>query len=221
MSWADAAKRAKEHDQGSGEFLRLDDGDSVLVTFLGTPKPRDVIWDPSEHRSYDAESDRGQELEAEGERVKLRWVLKVGIGDDIKTWETSNQTFGDEVVEALNRNERSKTLFEITRKGTGKDTRYKVYRNRDLTAAECEIFAIQDKPSGDHPSQVASNGKIDQGAADVIKETLEGVDMMEQAKFLNQYDAKRFTDIPADKANAALMGARQLVEREKYLAGAK
>lgn len=215
-SWAEAKKRSDDYDDG-GDYLKLKDGQSILCTFVGTPKPREVVWDNIAGRSRDADTPEGKDLVAEGERVKLRWVLGVAIDGDIKTWETSNMTFNDEVLEAFDDAPREKTVWKLKRKGLGKDTKYSVRRARDMTSAELEIFAIQDRDSGGRPATNGGSDKLDAVATDAIKQALEGVDIAEQAAFLNYFEAKRFSDIPADQAEQALHLARQTKEREKWL----
>lgn len=220
MEWNEARTRSVEAsgDDGSGSYLKLKDGDKVEVAFLGGPKPRETIWDDG--RSHDVESDDWNRLVAQGKKPKLRWVLNVGVGDDIKTWETSNRTFQDEILDAIEDRDPTKNYFTITRRGVDLDTRYKVRWLREMTDHEQRIHAMQADPRSEQPQQAkrsSNNDYIEPEVADQIVQLLRSCSRDEKNRYLDRFGVDSPFMIDGSRGQEALDDAKRTSEREKFL----
>jgi hypothetical protein len=132
--WQAAREAAKEANGGG--FLKLLDGEKVIVAFMGEPQPRRMLW--IDGKSLDPESvEGGLAMKAD---LKLRPrtsfevdVFNVAIGTK-QSWTMSPTTL--EMVGTVLDKYGESHAYEITRKGAGLDTTYTCLPERPLTVEE-------------------------------------------------------------------------------------
>ena len=115
--WGDASSAVDS--MGSGAYVKLDDGQSIMLCVISEPVVTEKLWPGDDRPSV---------------RVKVDVYIPDG---GKKTWEMSRTAF-----KALQRQYKRRgdafgdSLFELTREGTGMQTRYAIDYVRELTQDE-------------------------------------------------------------------------------------
>ena len=117
--WGDVETSMREHSTSS--FFKLDDGESALLTVVSKPCFYEKIWGPGEKPV---------------QRIKVD-VFDLASGT-LKTWDMSRTVFKDQLKFHYERRKDTfdKSVFELFRQGTGKETKYRLDFVRELTAEE-------------------------------------------------------------------------------------
>jgi len=129
---------AKQHEQSGGDWLKLqNDGDKVVVVFLGQPFPREVCFvDGKFIPMTDA-------LKAQGCKPALRVALNVAVfgSKEVKVLEQGVRFFKD-LVRVRDKYTLEKWAFEVTRHGVAKDTNttYSILPDQQLTAEQVQEY---------------------------------------------------------------------------------
>ena len=118
-----ADKTAEATKGGGGNFIKLDDGESVLLVFeKRAPHDYLEVWNPTENRSemYDAEKHDGM-------RPRGKYTFSVARltpdGLEPALLDVGNEVYHDVKTELIKRGFASS--FELTRKGEKKETKYR------------------------------------------------------------------------------------------------
>lgn len=107
-----------------GKFLRLADGERATVVFCGDPVARQVVWTGSKTENYDPNK--------HADEPKTRYAINIwNVGEDtMQILEMSGQVAKQLNVArtkyAKKHGGLEKCMFEITREGSGTDTRYNI-----------------------------------------------------------------------------------------------
>jgi len=131
--WDDCEKRAKETAGGNSMFLKLEDGDKVIVAFRGAPVARDVVWMGPEKGYQDFDKSKHDETDC-----KTRFKTNVFVLSDgtVKIWEMPGGAF-QSVLKARNKYGLDDNAFEVSRdKGSNGIVGYDVLFERKLTPDE-------------------------------------------------------------------------------------
>jgi len=130
-------KTAEATKGGGGNFIKLDDGESVLLVFQRrAPLDYLEVWNPTENRSemYDAEKHDG--LRPRGKYTFS--VARLGEGGlEPALLDVGNDVYHDVKAELIKRGFGSS--FELTRKGEKKDTKYRFTFEESLSDEQMEV----------------------------------------------------------------------------------
>lgn len=129
-AWEEASEVVASLGGGGGLFLRFEAGSSEVVVFCGVPSTRRVVWTGAKTEDYDEEAHKG-----------LRPMARVSINcwlpgtDEVRIWEMSGGVFGD-IVKLRGKYGLAKWSFEVARQGKGKETRWTILPEEQLTAEQ-------------------------------------------------------------------------------------
>jgi hypothetical protein len=176
MEWDEAERVQAETAASGGNFVSLpDNGDKMIVAFLGKPEARKNVWDPKMN-AY-------REPKTPDEKATARWsmnvfVLKTVIDkketavNDVKIWDCSNKVFAH-VIAVKRKYTLDKQFFEIERKGKKDDssTTYTIFPDIDISPdhakafAGCKLHDLVKTDSGDAQTDTSSYDKMKNGTA--------------------------------------------------------
>lgn len=134
-SWEDA-QGTREETKG-GAFIRLKDGDSALMVFPVKPFDYKQVWCGDHSEIYDPEKHDG--MRPQGRFAFPVFEPVAGKQEYTpKIFDASGETF--DTIYAVRNKYGAKYLFEVTRKGSGTDTKYQVLPERELKPKEVEYL---------------------------------------------------------------------------------
>lgn len=136
--WSSATSTRNE-TKSTGAFIRLKDGEKALLVFPVAPFDYRQVWNPKENKSeiYDS-------AKHDGMRPTGRFAFPVfepvpnAREYTAKIFDASGETF--DKIKACREKYGPKYLYEITRKGSGKDTQYSVLPERELKDEEIKYL---------------------------------------------------------------------------------
>jgi len=134
---ADKARELREETAG-GDWLRLQDGESVRVVFLTPPVGYRQVWLGDHSELYDPEKH-------DGKRPSGRFYYSVAVAvPGAKAYkpavfDASGEAF--ENIDAALTKHGAITVFELKRKGTGTKTKYACLYERALEGEELEVVS--------------------------------------------------------------------------------
>lgn len=126
--WDDTEKKAKE--AGGGNFIKLDDGESIQVVFVGEPLADERVWIGEGKDRKSVEYDPKKHTEKPRLRVKINAFVP---GTGMRIFEMSPTTF-KQVVKMRSKGWLESRVFEISREGTELKTKYTILPERDIDA---------------------------------------------------------------------------------------
>lgn len=135
MDWNEAKKRSDEGG-GPGVFVRLEnDGDKVVVVFVGEPECRELLWDKKKEQYADL-TDEDRKAGKKGS-PKFKFNVFVPAEKAMKILDINNNTFKD-VIAVREKYGLDKWSFEIKRNGKKGDTKttYAILPEKELTASD-------------------------------------------------------------------------------------
>ena len=211
--WDQTEQMAKQHDQGSGTWLKLpNDGDTAVVVFLGEPYPREACFADGRYQLFN------DEPRARGFKPSLRVGLNVAMYEsrEVKVLEQGVVFFKD-LIEVRNKYGLENWAFEIKRHGTGKDTRYSILPEHQLTPDKYAAYAAlplndMEQLYGDDGSgggtQIGSydkpaDGPIDTATSQALVGRLKALPREAVDRFCADMGVKRIKDLPAAKLSQA------------------
>lgn len=214
--WDAATEMAKQHDQGSGHWLKLaNDGDSAVVVFLGEPYPREVVFVDGKYQPF------SEQHKAQGLKASLRVALNVVLYDtkEVKVLE-QGVVFFKQLLQMRSKRSLDDWAFEVERHGAAKDpkTTYSLLPENKLTdeeRAEFQALPVHDleklyEESGNDNEDLGSydrkdNGVVDPKRAQTMVRSLKMLPREAVNHFLQKFNISRIKDLPAaqtDKAQA-------------------
>ena len=209
MSWEDAEGKAKEY--GTGLFIKLKDGDSIVGTFVGEPEARETVWLDGKTFDFD---ENNPEHAGVRKSLKLRFNFYVIEQAQMKILEVNQTTFADIVRQKKKRNGLEGKVFELARTGSGaQDTKYHLDFERDCSAAELEaigaldVLDLQPRAEGDGGSKPEGNAPAGNDHSnefvDEIKSRLRQLDRSKVTEFLANFEISKVKDLAESQFAAA------------------
>lgn len=124
-AWDDAAKMVESAT--GGRFMKLADGESAVVVFVGDPHPREVAF--VDGRYLDA-----SDPDAAGAKATTRVAINVVHLHNMQVQVLEQgATFFRDLLAIRKKYGLDKWAFEITRQGTGLTTKYKILPDTQLS----------------------------------------------------------------------------------------
>jgi hypothetical protein len=139
----ESAEQVRRETATGGLYLSLQAGDKALVVFAGAPTTFRTVWIDGRSEAFDPKRH-------DGKRPSTRYAFPVlcpvtGAKEyTAHVWETSGQTF--DAIRAARKKYGPRYLYEVTRTGSGKDTKYSVLPERELKDGEVEYLRSLDVP---------------------------------------------------------------------------
>lgn len=132
--WEDADE--VRDDTKGGDYVRLKDGDDVIVVFPEKPFAYRQVWLTAENRSelYDPEKHDGMRPQG---RFMFPVFVKTGETEYTpKLFDASGETY--DTIKKVLKKYTPKAVFELSREGSGTDTKYSVLLERKLEGGELD-----------------------------------------------------------------------------------
>lgn len=220
--WDASKQKADEHAEG-GTFLRLqDDGDKVVLAFLGEPFAREVVWGdkgPPEPFS--------KEHEAKG--IKPRMLVSVNAyNKEQKVVQIFEQgvTWFRALLKVREKYGLDKWWFEMQRDGAAgsQKTTYAIFPEEKFTEQEVKDLAglklhdLENMPTKDDEEDKGkgkakaddSTGAIDADVATDLVNQLKEMPRDALNSFLSKFDVKRIRDVARGDQKAAIQFVAEL-----------
>ncbi len=127
--WDKAQERTKQVSDGI--FVKLDDGDKVVVTFLGEPHIEELVWNEKlgKYEPFDAKLHAGKSATPKYKMNVVVWTKQAAGADSkkekieaVKIIDCNNATFKD-VLKVRDKFGLDKWCFEVERQGKKGDTK--------------------------------------------------------------------------------------------------
>ncbi len=225
----DGAKTAADKHTATGKFCRLEnDGDKVIVAFVGDPFSREVVWNESTNRYEEAPA---------GEKSNLRVTINVYnlAQKKVQIFE-GGVTWFRQVLAVRDKYGLDNWYFEITRQGAkgNPKTTYTIFpetkiddaSKKDLAALELFDLEVESsKSDDDEPATTGaakpangSNGSsgdklIDPDVASRLVARLKELPDKDAPKqFVKTFGVERVRDIPFSKQSEAVAAVDALVK---------
>ena len=214
--WKQASEMAKQHEQSGGDWLKLqNDGDKVVVVFLGQPHPREVCFVDGKFVQVT------EALKAQGVKPSLRVALNVAVfgSKEVKVLEQGVRFFKD-LVRIRDKYTLEKWAFEVTRHGAAKDTNttYSILPEQQLTADQIrEYQSLKLLDLAKLYESVASecgsvpDAMIDPETAMTITTTLKSLPREAVEQFCNALGVQRIKDLRVAQVAKAKVFVEALV----------
>jgi hypothetical protein len=206
-AWDDAEKESENAPDSTGMFLQLtEDGQTVVVAFVGEPKPVKVFWNGKGYEDYD---------ENKHDKYSLRVKMNVfnEKTNSMQIFDMNNKTF--KTVLALRKKYGLQgKLYEVKRNGAKGDPQvvFQILPERDaepelLKRIESEkLLSLESKDSGG--GNGASNNR------DLLIEILKTLPRDKIDEFLKHFDVQKIKELPDAKMVDALAFANKLKKGE-------
>ena len=212
--WDQTEQMAKQHDQGGGAWLKLpNDGDTAVMVFLGEPFPREACFADGRYQLFN------EDLRGRGFKASLRVGFNVALYEsrEVKVLEQGVVFFKD-LIEVRNKYGLEKWAFEIKRHGTGKETRYSILPEHQLSPDQYAAFdalpqhdmeqLYGDDGSSGGGTQLGSydkpaEGPIDTATSQALVGRLKALPREAVDSFCAELGVKRIKDLPAAKLSEA------------------
>jgi hypothetical protein len=232
--WDNTKKKADEASTG-GIFLKLeDDGDTVLLVWLGEPFGREVVWTGEKY--LDADTDEGVAWLDNNPKKKASFrasmnalVLKKGHKDDkelkdtddgIQIFENGVNWFGD-LCKIKDKYGLGVWAFELQRNGKARDPKTTYSMLPDTKIAEIDGLKekvaeasknlhdlanpISDSDDDDKPASNSNGaGSISAEQKDALTADLKELGREVLDEFLTRFEVKQLKALPASKFDAAM-----------------
>ena len=220
-SWEETEAIVKAHGEQSGQWLKLNDGESAVVVFIGDTYPRSVAFVDGRYVQHTPE------LAAKGVKSLLRIAYNVALVDsrEVKVFEQS-EAFFRELVIVRKKYGFDKWAFEIQRHGSGLDTKYKILADRPLTDDEQRIF--KELPLLDLKKVYTEQGTNEKKGASGRTTEAPGIDAKAEivqalkalpptavSRFLSQFSVQKVRDLPVEKLSDAKAFVAQLTREAR------
>jgi len=220
----DAAKKmAEEHEAASaGKFIKLaDDGDKVVVAFIGEPYAREVVWieDAEGKRKPEEYNESKHDKKRDKPRMLVSWNVYDFEQEKVRVYE-QGVTFFRTWLQADEKYGRTKWAFEIKRNGAKGSTKttYSVFPERELKADEIaaleklDLYNLEDGTDSlggdDNSGSNGSGAVIDADTANVLIADLKALRDGGKAEvltaFLKEFGVEAIRDVPAALKDKAL-----------------
>ncbi|MCU0691488.1 MAG: hypothetical protein MUF54_08805 [Polyangiaceae bacterium] len=197
-------------------WLKLqNDGDKVVVVFLGEPYPREVCFVEGKYVAFD------DSLRAQGLRPALRVALNVAVLDtmEVKVFE-QGVTFFKDLVRVRDKYTLQKNAFEVRRHGAAKDpkTTYSILPEAPLSAEQVRLLAtlaVHDlamlyDPAAATPEE---DGPVDGQLAQSLTATLKTLPRQAVDRFCEKFGVQRIKDLRAAQGDSAKAFVEELVQQ--------
>jgi hypothetical protein len=135
MSWEQAAALSDEHESRKGNFLKFKDGDSHTGVVCGQPFATEEHWSEAQNKSVPHTGPGCTECQYSGKKPTLRVKLNFYTGGAMTILQASGTTFAS-LLAVGKKFPLTEHAVEISRKGTGLDTRYTVMPEPEKISAE-------------------------------------------------------------------------------------
>lgn len=214
----DAAREAAKKASG-GRFIRLEnDGDKIVVCFLGEIYTREVTWDDDEERYVEA-------VPGASGRTSTRFSINAydPARKEIRVFEQGvvcfKQIFSYE-EKARNKDQKlDEKYYEIKREGSGKKTVYTVMYDREVPKDELAAIRVlklldlaevvnesedHDKPSEPKPNGSAQPTGMDPDVATRIVTKLKELPAQVIQDFLKHFGVDKIKAVPRARQDEAL-----------------
>ena len=153
-SWDKAKEMSNQHSSANAIFVRLaNDGDKVVVAFVGDPYCREVIWTGERYERFDPD-----DLANTGKRASLRVAFNLFIPaeDGVKIFDGGLMFFND-VIKIREKYGLDEWLFEIERHGPPRDVKTvysilpeeKIDNELRARIAAAELYDLESLDTGD------------------------------------------------------------------------
>lgn len=218
---ADMAKRHQEAAQG--RFVKLEnDGDKIVVAFLGEPFAKEVVWIGDEGARKSEEYDAAKHGPEKTAKPKMRvlWnvydferkevrIIEQGV-TFYRVWQVADDKYGKKWAMEIKRN---------GRKGDKKTT-YSVFPERELTAdeltalAKLDVHDLANTSSGEEESGGSDGGVVDADTANKLIAELKALRESGKAEtlteFLKTFGVEAIRDVPKSRGEEALQFVAKL-----------
>jgi len=227
--WDNAQRAKEEADERSkknGKFLSLeDDGEKVVVAFLGEPTVREIVWENGKMSMFTPAH------EARGVAPQVKFSFNV-FNKELKKVQIFEQgsLWFKILLACKNKYGLDKAWFEIVRNGAkgDKETRYNTLFDSNMSdddqrmmrelEKKGELYDLakeaagdgknEDKPTGSSSSSSTSSGKSDapisEKAKDMIISRLTELPGSATKSFLAEYSIQKIKELPQSAFDAAL-----------------
>jgi len=212
-AWEEAEALAKKH-QGAGKYLRLqNDGDKIVVAFVGEPFAREVVWNEKEE-TYNA-------APAGAEKASLRVSMNVFNREakKVQIFEMSVMVF-QTMLAVKEKYGVANWYFEIKRSGAAKSpkTTYSILPEVLIVDADkvdlgkLELYDLKkdaedsgdDKAAGSNGAAAAGSATLDQEVGNQIVAKLKELPQSAISEFLATFNVKKIRDVPKSRQAEAV-----------------
>lgn len=194
----DMEKRFEENDKEGGQFFKLDDGQSALVAFLGEPLIRETYWDGTTYQDWTPGCGHPKTLKTKMNVAVFTLEGGKPVLQGVQILEQGKNFFKD-VMKLDKKYGIDNKVFEITRDGTGTDTKYTLLPECDIDAAlRKQLAALElhdlSKDAKDTSGQGGGKGSGKESKPDTVISTADGDPLVESLRALSAYKAEILTE---------------------------
>lgn len=211
VSREEADKRAAEANEG-GDFLKLKDGESVLLVFIGEPWARTLFWDGSKSVPYTEQAYAAAVLAnptgTKSPKVRFPMSAWKCVKQELVIADLAASTYED--MRRVENKFGDGCVIDMTRNGTGLDTKYSFLPG--FTDGKLAVSNLPEGTAGHDFAQIfgdAPAGGFEDASNNDIRITEdEALDIMAELKAIPMPDAlKIMKDVGAERVSQ-LTGAQ-------------
>lgn len=208
----DMEKRFEENDKEGGSFLKIEDGKCAYVAFLGEPEIRETYWDEGKKTYHDWTPECGHPKTLKTKMNVAVFAIEGGkpVLQGVQIIEQGKNFFKD-VAKLDKKYSIDNKVFEVTRDGTGTDTKYTLLPECDIDAAlrkQLAALVLHDltkdssKDAGGGAKQAAPPTVIAKADADPLIENLKVLAAYKAeiaTEFMQHFGVRKFRELTTDR----------------------
>lgn len=213
----------EQNDAENSVFFKIEDGHSVLGVFVGKPFIRSVYWqEGGGYQPWEEGCGKGKTLLTSMNFAVVKMVDKKPVFQGLQLCEQS-KTFFKDVSKLDTKYGIDNKVFEISREGVKKDTKYTILPECDITPELRKVldgltlFDLEASSTSESPVKMGESGTpkddssgpeemVDKAVADALIDDLKALSEWRAEivnEFLAEFKIRKIRELPASMKDSA------------------